>query len=61
MPESFIKSAGAQFRAKGVDFALAEDAATAVARLATDSSINGKIMGLDLSEHRAEVSMQGER
>ena len=42
MPKSFIESTGAQFRAKGVDFATTDDAVTAMARLATDTFINGK-------------------
>lgn len=42
MPTSFIESTGAQFRAKGVDFATTDDAVAAVARLATDTSINGE-------------------
>ncbi|CAK7223818.1 hypothetical protein SEUCBS140593_005360 [Sporothrix eucalyptigena] len=46
MPKSFIESTGAQFRAKGVDFAITDDAVLAVARLVTDTSINGRTLGI---------------
>ncbi|CAK7233722.1 hypothetical protein SBRCBS47491_008708 [Sporothrix bragantina] len=46
MPKSFIESTGAQFRAKGVDFATADDAVVAMARLATDTLINGRTLGI---------------
>ncbi|KAK1761629.1 hypothetical protein QBC33DRAFT_582249 [Phialemonium atrogriseum] len=46
LPESFIKSTGGQFEAMGVDFATEDDAVTAVVRLMTDTSINGRNLGI---------------
>ncbi|OAP57926.1 hypothetical protein AYL99_08664 [Fonsecaea erecta] len=46
LPESFIQNAGSQFRGMGVDFATTDDAVTAVFRLITDSSINGRTLGI---------------
>lgn len=42
MPESFAQSTGTQFKSMGVDFATAEDAISATARLVTDTTINGE-------------------
>lgn len=36
-----MESLGDQFRAQGLDFALAEDAVSAVMRISSDKSING--------------------
>lgn len=44
LPESFIQSTGAQFKARGLDFAKTDDAVAAVMRLATDTSIHGMIL-----------------
>ncbi|OGM47290.1 hypothetical protein ABOM_003794 [Aspergillus bombycis] len=41
--EAFVESTRRQFEAQGVDFALTDDAVTAVFKLITDESINGKI------------------
>ncbi|KAH8695620.1 hypothetical protein BGW36DRAFT_429489 [Talaromyces proteolyticus] len=46
LKDSFVESTRRQFEAKGVDFALAEDAVSAVFRLVTDTSINGRTLGI---------------
>ncbi|BCS28062.1 uncharacterized protein APUU_61110S [Aspergillus puulaauensis] len=46
LPASFIQSTGAQFQSQGLDFAKTDDAVTAVVRLATDTSINGRTLGV---------------
>ncbi|KAL2827252.1 putative short chain dehydrogenase/ reductase [Aspergillus pseudoustus] len=46
LPESFIQSTRAQFHRRGLDFAKTDDAVTAVMRLATDTEINGRTLGV---------------
>ncbi|KAF9888862.1 hypothetical protein FE257_008231 [Aspergillus nanangensis] len=46
LPDTFVHNASSHLKAKGLDWATTDDAASAVMRLITDTSINGRTLGI---------------